>query len=174
LIIAVGSKNPIKIGAVAEAAALYASLAEAKIIGMEVSSDVSEQPKDITETIHGAIKRAMKSYNSSKDHALGVGLESGLQNFPYTGLMELSVCCIYDGQRYHFGFSPAFRCPKDIQKLMEKHQLNLSEASYRAGYTNNRQLGMSEGLVGILTQGKKTRKEYTRDAVIMALIKVKK
>ena len=106
--IAVGSMNPIKIEAVAEAMASYASLAEAKIISINVSSDVSEQPRSIEETIHGAMNRAKKAYQSGEDCTLSVGIESGFHDFPFAGPMELSVCCIYDGKNYRFGFWVCF------------------------------------------------------------------
>lgn len=172
--IAVASKNPVKVEAVREALHLYSSLATAEIVSLDVSSQVSSQPYSIDETIRGAINRAKQAHAFSPDYYLSVGIESGFHNFPFAGLMELSVCSIYDGKKHHFGFSPAFKCPEEVQVLIEQNKLNLNDACYRAGYTNNPEIGASEGMIGILTQGRKTRKDYTRDAVIMALIHVDK
>ena len=169
--IAVGSVNPSKVDAVKEVLKLYSSLAEAEIVGLNVASGVSDQPKTSQETIEGAINRAKNAYLHTKcDY--GFGLESGLNEYPLAGHMVFTVCAIYDGQDYHLGFSPAFKCPKAIYQTMQQENVNLNDACHKAGFTANPEIGKSEGIIGILTKGRKTRKDYTKDAIIMALIHI--
>ena len=170
--IAVGSTNPCKLEAVRETLNLYPGFAKAEIIGQEVQSGVSDQPSSIDEMVWGAMNRAGNARGLCQEYALGIGLESGFHYFPLAGYMELSVCAIYDGNQYHFGFSPAFKCPEAVQKLMVQEKITLNDACYRSGLTSNLEIGKSEGIIGILTKNRKTRKDYTKDAVIMALIPV--
>jgi len=46
----------------------------------------------------------------------------------------------------------------------------MNQAFSRAGLTNNPKLGSQEGAVGLLTKGRLTRKEYTKQAIRTALI----
>lgn len=169
--IAVGSVNPSKVDAVKEILKLYSSLAEAEVVGLNVASGVSDQPKTSQEIIEGAVNRAKNAYLHTRcDY--GVGLESGLLEYPLAGHMEFTVCAIYDGQDYHFGFSPAFKCPETVCQIMQQENVNLNDACYKAGLTADPEIGKSEGIIGILTKGRKTRKDYTKDAIIMALIHI--
>lgn len=53
---------------------------------------------------------------------------------------------------------------------MFKDGLDMNEAAYKAGLTKNLKVGTAEGLVGIMTKGRLTRKEYTKEAIRTALI----
>ena len=64
--IAVGSVNPSKVDAVKEVLKLYSSLAEAEIVGLNVASGVSDQPKTSQEIIEGTINRAKNAYLHTK------------------------------------------------------------------------------------------------------------
>lgn len=46
----------------------------------------------------------------------------------------------------------------------------MNKAAYQAGFTKNPKVGSAEGLVGIMTKGRLTRKDYTKEAIRMALI----
>ncbi len=50
--------------------------------------------------------------------------------------------------------------------------LDMNDAARRAGLTQNPKIGSAEGLVGIMTKGRLTRKEYTKEAIRTALIHV--
>ena len=169
--IIVGSTNPSKVDAVKEVLSMYSFLRDADIAGTNATSGVSDQPKSSAETIQGAINRANNAYNHAKcDYS--IGLESGFHEFPVAGYMEFTACAIYDGKNYHFGFSSAFKCPEAVNQIMQQEGVNLNEACYKAGLTKNPEIGKSEGIIGILTRGRKTRKDYTKDAIIMAMIHV--
>lgn len=167
--IGVGSTNQIKVSAVKELAPLYAMLSGSEIISVNVPSGISEQPKSISETIQGAKNRALGAFEK---HDLGFGIESGLIEVSgtKTGMMDVCVCAIYDGKEYHIGLSSAFECPPKVIDLVHKEGLNLNQAFYKAGLTANLKLGSAEGAIGLLTKGRVTRLEYTKQALITALI----
>lgn len=167
--IIVGSKNPIKIAAVAESLVLYPHLAGAAVLGMEISSGVSDQPKTLPETVQGAMNRAKGAF---KDCDYGFGIESGLMDVPNTksGFMDVCVCAIYDGVEYHLGLSSAWEVPKQVMEYMLKDALDMNDAAFKAGLTNDPKVGSAEGLIGIVTKGRLTRKEYTKEAIRTALI----
>ena len=168
--IIVGSTNKVKIEAVQETLALYGAFTDAEVVGMAAISRVSEQPKTLEETIRGAKNRAEASYASLPSIAYGFGIESGLMEVPYTkmGFMDFTCCAIYDGEEFHLGLSPAIEAPREIMEYV-KQGVTFNEAFFKAGLTSNPNLGNAEGMLGILTGGRVTRKEYTKQAIIMAM-----
>lgn len=167
----VGSKNDVKIEAVREAICDYDFLSNAEVVGIDVNSEVSEQPKSVDETIRGAMKRAESAFRNC-DYSFG--LEDGLMQVPNTktGYMNICACAIYDGQNYHVGLSSAFEYPADVTRLVFEEGLDINQAFYRVGLTKNPKVGSEEGAIGILTHGRLLRKDYTKQAVMMALIHV--
>ena len=165
----VASKNPIKVEAVREVAADYKLLEGAEIYSKDVGSGVSEQPKSLEETVQGAINRAKSAFEGCN---YSFGIESGLMMVPQTktGSMDFCACVIYDGSKYHIGLSCAFEFPPVVTKMIHTLGIDANDAFYRAGITKNKKVGSSEGAIGILTKGRVTRKEYTKQAVHMALI----
>ena len=172
MIIKIGSKNPAKVEAVREILQEYPHLKDAEIIGIEVSSDVPNQPKSLEETVRGAIHRAQNAYT---DCSYSIGLESGLMPVPYTksGYMDLTACAIFDGSEHHLGLSSAWEFPnKEVMRLIVEEGLDMSQASNKLGLSTNPALGKAEGAVGIVTKGRLDRKGYTKQALRMALIHI--
>jgi inosine/xanthosine triphosphatase len=170
MIISVGTTNEAKLEAVKEILLDYPHLAGATVTGMKVSSGVSDQPKSLDETVEGAINRA-QSARGNADY--GIGLESGLMAVPKTkgGYMDVCVCAIDDGKETYIGLSSAWEFPDpEVTKMMTEGGLDMSQAVNKAGMTSNPQVGAAEGAIGILTKGKMTRKEYTKQALRTALI----
>ena len=167
----VGSKNPTKISAVREAISAYDLLSGSEVVPMEVSSGVSSQPKSLEETIRGALSRARNAFG---DCDYSIGLESGLMQVPQSksGYMDFCACIIYDGRESHLGLSCAFEFPTEITRLIHEEGLDANEASFRSGLTKHKNIGSLEGAIGILTKGRVTRKEYTKQAIQMALIQI--
>lgn len=144
-----------------------------EIIGIEVLSGVFDQPKSLEETVTGAKNRAKNAFKQEKcDYA--IGLESGLAHVPGSkcGFMDFCVCVVYDGNEFHLGISCGFECPKEVSRLMLEEGLNMTEAANKVGLSNNPRLGSAEGLIGVLTKGRITRKEATKQAIITALIHI--
>jgi len=167
----VGTKNVAKLEAVQEVVKDYALLKPVKIISKEVASGVSDQPKSLKETVTGAKNRAQKIWE--KD-GLGIGLESGLIEVPGSrnGFMDLCVCAVFDGKNFSLGLSSGFECPTEVNRLIFEENLDMTQACNKLGITNNPQLGSAEGLVGILTKNRINRQEYTKQALIMALVSI--
>jgi len=167
--IIVGSKNTAKIEAVKEVLQEYPDFKDAEIIEKEVGSDVSDQPLSLDETIKGAINRAKNCY-SGCDYS--IGLESGLMQVPQTktGYMDVTACAIFDGNKIHLGLSSSFEYPIKVTKMVLEQGINISQAFHKSDLTNNPDLGSQEGAVGFLTKGRVKRKDYTKQAIYMALI----
>lgn len=165
----VGSKNEVKVGAVREVIADYPFLSGAEVVGLDVPSGVSSQPTSLDETIRGAINRAKACF---VDCRLSFGIESGIVPVPHTktGHMDVTACVIWDGREHHLGLSSLFECPKDVTELIMSGACDMQTAFHRCGYTANPNLGSAEGAIGILTRGRVTRKDYTVQALRMALI----
>ena len=166
--IKVASTNPQKIQAVKDLVPEYAVLNGAIVEGISVPSGVSDQPRSIDETVLGAMNR---SKNAFVDCDLSFGIESGLMAVPNTksGVMDICVCAIYDGREHHLGVSSAFDIPHNVMKLMNDG-MNMQDACFEAGLTTNKNLGSSEGMIGILTKGRTSRLAYTKQAVMSAMI----
>lgn len=167
--ICVASKNPVKVEALREVLRQYKDLANYQVVGIETNSEVSEQPKSLEETVQGAKNRARKIF---VDCIYSFGIESGLMMVPQTktGSMDFCVCAIYDGKNYHLGLSCAFEFPTKVTQMIHEQKIDANEAFYRCGLTNDRKIGSSEGAIGMLTRGRISRKEYTKQAIQMALI----
>ena len=165
----IASKNPVKISALKELVDDYGILQGAEVNSVDVGSDVSGQPKSLEETIQGAINRATKSFADCK---YSIGIESGLMAVPQakTGNMDLCACAIYDGNKHHVGLSCAFELPHKVTKMIHESGLEVEGASYKSGLTDNPKIGSSEGIIGILTKGRITRKDQTKQAIQMALM----
>jgi inosine/xanthosine triphosphatase len=168
--IRVGSTNKVKVEAVRELLQEYSHLKHASVEGFKADSDVSDQPKTLDETIQGAMNRARHSFNGC-DYS--IGLESGLMVVPHTksGYLDVCVCAIYDGNEFHLGLSSAWEFPdKKVMEIIINEGLDMSQAINKAGMTNNPNIGSEAGAIGLLTKGKVDRKEYTKQALRMALI----
>ena len=165
----VGSANQTKVDAVKEKILEYEFLKNADVLSLDVHSEVSDQPKTLDETIKGAMNRAKNSFTNCD---LSFGIESGIMPVSYTktGYMDVCACAIFDGKEFHLGLSSAFEYPQKVIDLVLGEGLNISEAFHQAGFTQNTRIGYAEGAVGYLTKGRLTRKEYTKQAIITALI----
>lgn len=167
--IIIGSKNKVKVEAVKEIAVHYEMFDGVIFDMINVESGVADQPKSLEEVVEGAKNRAK---NARKGGDLGVGLESGLMDVPgsKSGKMDLCACAIFDGKEFHLGLSSAFECPTEMNRLMLEEGLDMSQACNKIGLTDNPEIGSEEGAIGILTKGRMTRKDYTKQSIITALI----
>lgn len=170
--IVVGTTNPAKLDAVREIIRDYPHLAAAEIVGVKAASGVSEQPKSLDETIAGAMNRARGAFHDAR---YAIGIESGLFAVPHTksGYMDVCVAAIYDGKEFHLGLSSAWEFPDpNITRLILDEGLDMSQAINKAGLTRSTTIGSEEGAIGIMTRGRLDRKEYTKQALQMALIHI--
>lgn len=167
--ISIGSTNNVKIESVKELIRDYPLLQSAEVIARDVSSEVSVQPKTLEETIRGAMNRARAAFQNSP---YSFGIESGLMKILYTKTeyMDVTACAIYDGKQFHLGLSSAFEYPKEATRLVLEEGLDITQAFNKIGLTDDPNLGAANGAVAFLTKGRITRKEYTQEAIRMALI----
>ena len=165
-----GSENMVKKEALEEVMKDYGFLAYATVATRKVQSLVSSQPLNLAEIITGAANRAKQAYENC-DYSFGI--ESGLMQVPQTrtGYMELTICAAYDGRSISLGFSQSFECPQKVIDEILKGK-DLEEACIATGLTANSRIGEAEGILGILTKGRVTRKDYTKQAIRMALIQL--
>lgn len=169
----VGSQNKTKLAAVQDVVNLYPDFfKDTEINGMAVEIEEFAHPKNIKDTVAGAIERAKKAYS---DCEYSIGLEGGLIEVPFskTGFMEVGACAIYDGKNCHIGLSPAFELPKKVTELIISDEADASQAFKKLGLTEHEKLGAVDGgIVGFLSKGRLTREELTKQSIIMALIQL--
>lgn len=155
--IAVGSGNPVKRDAVAEA------LPDATVESVSVESGVSEQPWGDEETIEGARNRAQRSRGD--DHDLGVGLEGGVARHG-DHLFLVMWAAASDGDRIEIGGGPRIRLPDAIAaRLHDGEELGpvMDDVLDTSGVAENR------GAAGVLTGSVTDRTEALRTAAAGAL-----
>lgn len=169
----VGTTNAVKIAAVKDAVSLYPKLfPDPEIGGVEVKVELYGHPKNISETMEGAIGRAKQAFVNC-DYSFG--LEGGLIEVPRSrsGYMEVGACAIYNGKEFYTGLSPAFEWPERVTEMIFKGQADASQAFKQLGLTEHEKLGaMPGGIIGFLTDGKLTREDFTKYSIIMALVRL--
>lgn len=167
--ISIGTKNPVKTGALKEIIKNYPLIAGASVLALDVSSKVSSQPKTLEETIKGAKERAKSAFAACD---LSFGIEDGLMEVPQTlsGCMNVCVCAIYDSENYYLGFSSAFEYPKKITKMLFREGLDINQAFFELGLTKNKKIGSAEGAVSVLTKGRLNRADTIKQAITSAMI----
>lgn len=172
MIIRVGSRNPVKLGAIRSVMEPCFPGAEFRPVGVE--SGVPDQPIGYEQTLGGAINRARAAFALEGACDLAVALESGLIPVPLTGTgyMNLTACAIHDGRQTYLGLGPAFELPAEVTRLVVEEGLELDPAVLRSGLTADPRIGYGQGLIGILSRGRVTREDYSRPAVSMALVRM--
>jgi inosine/xanthosine triphosphatase len=166
IIIAVGSRNPVKIQAAQAGAGMM--LGDVTAIGIEVDSGVRAQPMGDEEMIAGAMQRAKAALAAMPEASYGVGLEGGC-----TELMEglfAGAWCVAVNRAGVVGMASTglFELPPRVAELV-RGGMELGHADDRVhGRSNSKQ---TTGSIGILTHGKYIRAQFYTPAVMMAFIK---
>lgn len=173
--VGVGSKNKTKIAAVEEALNLYPTLfPSVDVMGVDVQIEEFGHPQNIAETIAGAVERAKQAYVGCD---YGFGLEGGLIAVPQTvsGHMETGACAIYDGTSIYLGLAPSFEWPKSVTEMIIRKEADASQAFKKLGFTHHEKLGaMDGGIIGMLTNGRLPREDFSKFSIMMALIHLEK
>ena len=163
---AVGSANPVKINCVAAAVAEF--WPTARVTGTNTDSQVSAQPKSEHEMYTGARNRAQQALAKIIDADYGVGIEGGIVDNE-DGMWAFAVVVIVDrNQRTSEGQTGRFKLPEGVARLIREEGLELGEADDRFFSRHNSK--QNEGAIGILSDGKITRAELYKPAVIFALL----
>jgi inosine/xanthosine triphosphatase len=163
-LIAVGSTNPVKCGAVR---AVLAPLAPAaRIEGIAVASTVRDQPIGDDETIRGALARATAA-RAALGAELGVGIEGGVVEEAGGGMRTCAWAAIVDASgRSGVGGSLAMPLPARVARLIHDG-VELGHAMDRLIGEHDTKRG--KGAVGILTNGLVDRQRAYEVLVAYAL-----
>ncbi len=169
----IGSLNPNKIEGVRETLLKYEQFNKnyLRICALPADSEINNQPKTLEETITGAKNRAKNSFFECE---LSFGIESGIipAKGTRTGYLGVCVCAIYTGKEdeFYIGQSCGFEYPTEVIKRVIEKGMEIDDAFKDAKFTDNPRIGYSNGVIGFLTDNKKTRKDLVKEAADMALI----
>jgi inosine/xanthosine triphosphatase len=141
VIVRVGTANPMKVAAARKAFAKF--FRKVKVVGVDVPSAVSAQPISFGEIVKGARERARRAF---RDCDYSVGIEAGV--FKVGRVFQITMACVFDGSREALGAGPFYEVPASLVRKIVK---------------------ADTGSVAVVTKGKVTRVEVTRDAIVMAL-----
>ncbi len=145
--IAIGSTNPVKIGAVENVLRLV--YPDAEFITVTVPSGVSVQPIGDEETRQGALNRARAAL-AATDADWGAGLEGGVVKTEL-GLMTNAWCVIVDrAGRIGVGGGANMLLPQSVVERVESG-VELGEAMDE--YAGVEDVKHGPGAIGILTRG---------------------
>jgi inosine/xanthosine triphosphatase len=163
--VAVGSTNPVKVGA---AHAVMARLAPGiEVTGVSVPSGVPDQPWGDDETIRGARARA-RAARASLDADIGIGIEGGVVAAEDGSVRSCAwVAAASRDGREGIGGSLAFTLPDDVAALV-REGMELGHAMDTVAGTHNVKQGV--GAVGVLTHGLVTRQQAYEVLVAYALV----
>jgi inosine/xanthosine triphosphatase len=163
---AVGSENPVKVSCVAAAVAEF--WPEARVVGISTDSQVSAQPKSEHEMYLGALNRARQARGKIAEADYGVGIEGGIVDNE-DGMWAFAVVVIVDRHEHiSEGQTGRFKLPAGVARLIREEGLELGAADDRFfGRHNSKQ---NEGAIGILSNGKITRLDLYKPAVVFALL----
>ena len=165
IIVALGSKNPIKIEAAKEA--FKKVFGDVEIISVEVDSGVGEQPFTNEMTLIGAINRAKRAFAKIKNADYGVGIEGGVY-VASVGAFVNGWVAVTNGERFGYASTISALLPKSITEMFEKGEIReLEEGIEKISKIKNP--GDKMGAIGVLTNNLLDRKKAFVDAIIAAL-----
>lgn len=161
--IAVGSKNPVKVAAVADI--VVRQWPHAKVVAFNVPSGVSAMPMSDSETITGAKNRAHAALNAAKAD-LGIGLEGGVNQEKH-GLVLMGWVVVVDGNgRTGIGGAARLPLPEHIaQRVLNGEELG----DVMDDVLNEENIKQKGGAVGALTAGLVLRQDTFAIGVAYAL-----
>lgn len=170
--VAVGSQNPVKLGAVRSVLVRVAP--GAGVAAVEVPSGVPDQPWGDAQTIDGAVGRARLALahvlahgRVAADAVLGVGIEGGVVDEGASGLRTCAWAAIVDVEgRLGIGGSLAMPLPPRVATLV-RSGTELGHAMDEISQGSETKRG--PGAVGILTGGLVDRQQAYEVLVTYAL-----
>ncbi len=167
--VAVGSQNPVKIEAVKSA--FDKVFGKCEVIGVSVSSDVSDMPLCFRETIDGAKNRAQKA-RKELEADFGVGLEGGFEDGIVGTFLTGFVAIVDKNGIWGYGRGAGLLMPDKIVRKVREENKELGDVMDEIrGLKNTKQ---HEGCVGFFTDNLVPRKESFEKTVIFALSRFSK
>jgi inosine/xanthosine triphosphatase len=148
-LVAVGSKNPVKVAAVRAVLARIAPRAVVQVIA--VTSGVPDQPFGDDETIRGALARALAA-REAVGAELGFGIEGGVVELADGTMRTCAWAAVVSSDgRQGVGGSLAMPLPNSVARLIRERRMELGHAMDEL--TGQRETKQGAGAVGILTAG---------------------
>jgi len=174
-VVRVGSTNPPKLAGVRAAIAPFAPTAQVE--GVAAESGVPDQPVGFPEIARGARNRA-RAAHQGEPCDLAVGYEDGLVSLPGAaeGWFNVGCAAVTDGERVGLGLSSGFAYPPACAEPAAAGREPVG-ALFDALWRDHAGQGaealpsaLSIGNVGVLSLGALPRADYTRQAVLCALV----
>jgi inosine/xanthosine triphosphatase len=164
--IIVASMNPAKIMAVEEGFEVMYPGELLDIAGVDVESEVSDQPMSDSETLLGAQNRAANARRANPDADFWIGLEGGLEG-DSVGMEAFAWIVVLSAGQEGKARTTSFQLPARVTALiMEGYELGHAD-DIVFGKTDSKK---SSGAVGLLTNGAISRSALYAQAVSLALI----
>ncbi|MFH0961305.1 MAG: inosine/xanthosine triphosphatase [archaeon] len=165
-VVAIGTKNPVKISAVTCAFRKVFPGKGFEFSPVSVSSGITPQPVGL-QAFLGARNRSLAAVKALKAD-YGVGVEGGLRNCGKNGFFAEGIVAVTDDKRrISFGTAGGPKLPEKFHKLMVSKKITMGAAADRLFGTRNVNHGI--GTTGLLTGGFFTRKDSFYFACIIAL-----
>ncbi|GGF32671.1 inosine/xanthosine triphosphatase [Echinicola rosea] len=167
LLVVVGSKNPVKVQCTENG--FQRAFGERRFIveGLNINSEVSDQPIGDEETYRGAYNRAKNAKNTFPEADYWIGIEGGVEELDAEMTAYAWVVIMDRNGKVGKSKTATFILPEAIGTLISGG-MELGEADDKVFDRENSKQG--NGAVGMLTNGTIDRKEYYEQAVILALI----
>jgi inosine/xanthosine triphosphatase len=163
--VAVGSTNPVKLGAARNVVHRLAPGAE--VTAIAVASGVPDQPWGDDETIRGALTRA-RAAREALGAQLGIGIEGGVVAQPDGSVRTCAwAAAVSADGREAIGGSLSLELPAAVAALV-RDGVELGRAMDTI--TGQRDVKRGAGAVGILTAGLVTREQAYETLVAYALV----
>jgi inosine/xanthosine triphosphatase len=160
--VAVGSTNPVKVGATERALGDRAR----RVVAVDVESGVPEQPRGTEQTVAGADARARRALDAGASD-LGIGVEGGVADVPGTDrLFVVMWATVTDGDRLGRGGGPNLPLPESIARRVRDGAELGPVMDDVVGRTDVKR---EEGAAGVLTEGHTDRESALEQAVAVAL-----
>lgn len=166
MMIMVGSTNPLKVGAVNDAAVAMLD-GSVTVEGMHVASGVADQPWGDEETLTGARTRADLARATGRSGCIGVGIEAGLVDHGDGCVESTSWVVATDGRQLGRSRAASYLLPYELAVLV-LGGMSLGDATDVAFAGAG--LSRTVGTVGPLTGGAIERRSHYAAAVTLALI----
>lgn len=163
--VAVGSKNRVKIEATKKAFESVFPDEKWEIEGIDVKSEVSDQPMSDTESVTGAKNRARKALKALTAD-FGVGLEGGLHEVEGEWFDSGWIVIVNTKGEEGIGSTIRMSLPKKIMQHIHKG-IELGLACDIVFATKDSK--QSTGHFGLMTNNAVTRESCYRDGVVAAL-----
>ena len=160
----VGSKNPVKVGAVNQALSAIFPDHNVECLGVNAPSQVADQPMTSEETRLGAINR-VKYCQQHHQADYYVAIEGGVDNLT-DGPVTFAYIVITKGSQSSMGRSAMLPLPPVVYQALQQGE-ELGHVMDRLFNTEN--VKQKGGAIGLLTNGLESRMSNYTQAITLAM-----